>query len=104
MYKIYVFIPETHLEKVKSAMFKANGGRIGNYDCCSFEVEGEGQFRPLDGSSPYLGKVGAVEKVKEYKVEMVCLDQDLENIIQEMKKAHPYEEPAYDIIKLIDLK
>ncbi len=103
MYKISVFIPESHLEAVKSAMFEAGGGRIGDYDSCSWQCLGQGQFRPLEGSQPYLGQTGKVETVEEYKVEMVVEDSLAKAVIAAMKQAHPYEEPAYDVWQLAEL-
>ncbi|MDH5764518.1 MAG: YqfO family protein [Gammaproteobacteria bacterium] len=100
MYKISVFIPESHLEPVKSAMFKAGAGKIGDYDCCSWQTLGQGQFRPLANSNPYIGSTGNIEQVDEYKVEMVCEDNLVTTVIDAMKQAHPYEEPAYDVWKL----
>lgn len=103
MYKISVFIPESHLDAVKTAMFEAGAGRIGDYDSCAWQCLGTGQFRPLEGSNPYLGQQGAIETVQEYKVEMVCADDLIRPAIAAMKQAHPYEEPAYDVWKLEDL-
>ena len=100
MYKLSVFIPEPHLEQVKSSMFSAGAGRIGNYDCCSWQTLGQGQFRPLDKSQPYIGTQGEIERINEYKVEMVCEDNLISDVIAAMKQAHPYEEPAYDVWKL----
>ena len=104
VYKMCVYIPESHLEKVKTALFEAGAGRIGNYDSCSWQVLGEGQFRPLEGSAPHLGQKGIVEKVAEYKVELVCEDKLVKQVVSAMKKAHPYEEPAFDVWKLFDFK
>ena len=95
------YVPKTHLEEVKKAVFEAGAGRIGNYDCCSFEIEGLGQFRALPGSQPFLGKQGLVEQVVEVKVEMVCEDEKLPDIIQALKTSHPYETPAYYAIKTV---
>lgn len=103
MYKITLYVPVTHVESVKAAMFGAGAGRIGNYDCCAWQVLGVGQFRALAGANPFLGQIGAVEPVAEYKVEMVCAADSLKPAIQALKVAHPYEEPAYDVIKLLDL-
>lgn len=100
MYKICVYIPESHLQIVKDALFAAGAGRIGNYDSCCWQTEGEGQFRPLEGSAPYIGQRGAVEKVKEYKIELVCEETCIEAAIAALKQAHPYETPAYDVWKL----
>ena len=80
-------------------MFEAGAGRIGNYDCCAWQTRGEGQFRPLDGSSPFLGNQGQIEKVIEHKLEMVCEEQCLEAVIAALKRAHPYEEVAYTVIR-----
>jgi hypothetical protein len=103
MYKLSVFIPESHLEPVKNAMFEAGAGRIGDYDCCAWQCLGSGQFRPLDGASPFIGSKGELETVQEYKVEMVCADEHIHTAIDAMKQAHPYEEPAYDVWKLEEL-
>lgn len=102
MYKICFYVPESHAEQVKTAMFAAGAGKIGDYDSCCWQVLGEGQFRPLEGSQPYLGQQGAVEKVREFKVEMVCERQHMKAVIAALKQAHPYEEPAYDIQVLVD--
>ena len=100
MYKIVVFIPETHLEQVKESMFCAGAGKIGQYDSCCFETKGKGQFRPLKGSKAFVGKVGEVEMVDEIRLEMVVEDEFIKNVISNMKKTHPYEMPAYDVIRL----
>lgn len=107
MYKICVYVPESHLQGVKEALFTAGAGRIGNYDSCCWQVAGEGQFRPLQGSAPYIGSVengqsGKVEKVPEYKIELVCEDALIKAAIAAMRQAHPYETPAYDVWKLED--
>lgn len=102
MFKISVFIPEEHADALKRAMFNAGAGRIGNYECCSFETLGIGQFKPLKGANPFIGKPEQIEKVKELKVEMVCEDEYIRAVVEAMKKNHPYEMPAYDIIKLVE--
>ena len=103
MYKICVYVPENSVEKVKQALFDAGAGRIGNYDCCCWQTEGIGQFRPLENSNPAIGTLNEVEQVKEVKVELVCADDLVKSVIQAMKESHPYEEPAYDVWKLEDL-
>lgn len=100
MYKLCFYVPETHLEPVKEAVFDTGAGRIGDYDRCCWQVLGHGQFRPLEGSNPFLGKQGWVEQVSEYKVEMVCEDHLIEAAIEALLAAHPYEEPAFDVIAL----
>jgi hypothetical protein len=102
MYKLCFYVPESHLESVKTALFAAGAGRIGNYDSCVWQVLGEGQFRALDGSQPFIGQQNVVEKVAEWKVEMVCEDVLIRDVIAALKMAHPYEEPAYDVWRLED--
>jgi hypothetical protein len=99
IYRIEFYVPETHLEIVKNAMFKAGAGKIGNYDCCSWQVAGDGQFKALEGSDPYLGKIGKIEKVKEFKVELVCSRELIEKTVKALIDSHPYETPAYQIIE-----
>ncbi len=97
MYKLCFFVPESHLELVKSALFEAGAGRIGNYDCCAWQTLGQGQFRPLAGSEPYLGTTGEIERVAEYKVEMVCAEEVVAKAVAALRQAHPYEEPAFEV-------
>ena len=101
MYKLCFYVPETHLEAVKAAVFAAGAGRIGDYDSCSWEVLGRGQFRPLAGSKPFLGQQGEVEQVAEYRVEMVCDAASIRGAVAALKRAHPYEEPAWDVVTLV---
>jgi hypothetical protein len=102
MYKLVVFVPESHLGDVKQAMFAVGAGRIGNYDCCSWQTLGEGQFRPRVGSNPFIGTVDQVETVAEVRLEMVVDDGDIEPVITALYAAHPYEEPAYDCWRVED--
>lgn len=102
MYKICFYVPESAVEIVKQAMFTAGAGRIGNYDSCCWQVLGSGQFRPLENSQPNLGKLGEVEIVSEYKVEMVCEEKIMEDVVEALRQSHPYEEPAYNILRLED--
>ncbi|MFT7185733.1 MAG: hypothetical protein ACI84K_001116 [Pseudohongiellaceae bacterium] len=100
MLKISFFVPIKYAEKVKRAVFLTGAGQLGGYDNCSWETTGAGQFRPLSGSDPFLGKEGVLEKVEELKVEMVCRIECIEAAIAALKKTHPYETPAYEVIKL----
>ena len=100
LYKLEVYIPDTHLEQVKSAMFEAGAGRVGDYECCAWQTQGQGQYRPLAGASPHIGERGSIETVAEFKVEMVCAAEFVESVVQAMKSAHPYEEVAYSVIAL----
>lgn len=103
MYKLCVFVPQGHVEAVKDACFAAGAGRIGRYDRCAWQVLGEGQFRPLAGSRPHLGRQDVTETVAEYRVEMVCEDALVRAVVQALLEAHPYEEPAYDVYPLTAL-
>ena len=100
MYKLSYFVPKEAKESTKAALFKVGAGKFRNYDCCSFESEGMGQFRPLDSANPYIGKHNKIEYVKEYKVEMICEDALIKKAVEVLKEAHPYEEVAYEVIKL----
>lgn len=102
MYKFCFFVPEAHLESTKRAIFDAGGGRIGDYDRCAWQTLGKGQFRPLEGSNPHLGQHGELETVDEYKVELVCEDHLIREVVAAMKAAHPFEEPAYEVYRLED--
>ena len=102
MYKLGFYVPESHLEPVKAAVFAAGAGRIGDYDHCCWQVKGEGQFRPLSGSQPFQGHEGMLERLAEYRVEMVCDDEHIEAAIAALKQSHPYEVPSYQVIRLED--
>lgn len=101
MYKLSFYVPETHLEAVKAAVFATGAGRYKAYDNCCWQVPGVGQFRPLDNSQPFIGTLGQLEQVDEYKVEMICKANVITDAVQALLKAHPYEEPAYDIVKIL---
>jgi structural toxin protein (hemagglutinin/hemolysin) RtxA len=101
VYKLCFYVPKSHLETVKTAVFGAGAGRIGDYDHCCWQVMGQGQFRPLAGSNPHLGQLDRLEQVAEYRVEMVCEASCVRVAVQAMQDAHPYEEPAWDVIELV---
>lgn len=100
MYKLAFFVPASHVEQVKSTLFAAGAGRIGAYDSCSWQVLGQGQFRPLNGSAPFIGRVGEIETVQEWKVELVVADELIQRVVAALKDSHPYETPAYEVWKL----
>ena len=102
MYKICVYVPEKHVEKVKQALFDAGAGRIGNYDSCCWQTEGIGQFRPLQNSNPAIGSLNEVERVGEVKIELVCADELVKEAVRAIRDSHPYEEPALDVWKLVE--
>lgn len=100
MMKLCFYVPATHLETVKSAVFVAGAGRIGNYEHCAWQVTGQGQFRPLAGSNPFIGAQDQLETLEEYRVEMVCDDHCIVAVVAALRAAHPYEEPAFDVVRL----
>ncbi len=101
MYKLVFFVPASHLETVKEAVFAAGAGRQGHYDHCCWQTLGYGQFRPLEGSSPFIGAQDKVEVVPEYRVEMLCEEAAIKNVVHALRRAHPYEEPAFDILQTV---
>ncbi len=100
MYKLNFYVPKKEKESVKQALFEIGVGKYKNYDQCSFETLGVGQFRPINGANPFLGKVDKVQRVEEYKVEMLCCDELIKEAIRVLKEAHPYEEVAYEIFEI----
>ena len=104
MYKLCFYVPVDAAESVKQAIFDAGGGCIGNYDCCAWQVLGEGQFRPCAGANPAIGDVGALEKLSEYQVELVVAKDKLAGVLRALKTAHPYEEPAFGVFEMVDVE
>jgi len=102
LYKIITYVPETHAAKLREAMAKAGAGRLGNYEACSFSSKGIGRFRPLKGAKPFLVKQGIIEEVKEERIEVVALKENVKKIIKVIRETHPYEEPAFEIIPLVN--
>jgi dinuclear metal center YbgI/SA1388 family protein len=98
--KLVVFVPESHREAVQEAIWRAGAGHIGQYDCCSFEAEGTGTFRPGEGTNPYIGSQGRLERVKEFRIETILPESIRGAVVHAMLRAHPYEEPAYDLYPL----
>jgi structural hemagglutinin/hemolysin toxin protein RtxA len=103
-YKLVFFVPESYKEAVKKALFKQGAGLYQGYDCCAWETLGQGQFRPLDNSQPFIGQKNVIEKIEEYRVEMLCQSQHIKAILQTLIECHPYEVPAYEVwpIKSLD--
>ncbi len=102
--KIVVHVPVTHSTELIQAMGDAGAGKIGNYSHCSFRSQGTGTFLPLDGANPTVGKVGLFEEVAEDRIEMTCAVHLLPAVIAAIEKAHPYEEPTYDIYERFEIQ
>ncbi len=101
MYLVVVYVPVSHRDVLIEAMGKAGGGRIGDYEACTWSVLGQGQFRPLAGANPHIGSVGSLEQVAEYRVEMVCEKARVKAVLAAMVEAHPYEEPAHHVLPIL---
>lgn len=98
--KLVVFVPLTHVDVVRQALGEAGAGKIGNYQFCSFSSRGTGRFIPVEGAKPVIGQIGALELVEEERIEVVVPRSILPDVITAMKKAHPYDEIAYDLYPL----
>lgn len=99
-YKIVVFVPRGHEDAVRDAMAREGAGHIGNYSHCTFQAPGQGTFLPLEGSHPYIGSQGKLERADESRLETLVRERSLGKVIEAMLKAHPYEEVAYDVFEL----
>lgn len=97
-YHLAFYVPEDHLEPVLEAIFAAGAGRYKDYDKCAWTTRGQGRFRPLENSDPYIGRQMEDTKVDEIKVECMVKKEYAEAVKEAMIKAHPYEEPAYHFI------
>ncbi len=102
MYTLIFYVPEDHLEAVKDAIFAEGAGAIGDYQNCCWQVLGQGQFQPMAGSQPFIGTQGQLEKVAEWRVELVVDAMYIKPVIAALKAAHPYEEPAYAVYALAE--
>jgi dinuclear metal center YbgI/SA1388 family protein len=101
--KWVVYVPPENAEAVRAAVFDAGAGRIGDYSCCSWSVSGTGQFLPHEGATPAIGRVGTVERLAEDRVEVIAAARRRSAVLAAMRGAHPYEEPAFDVIPLAPL-
>lgn len=100
---IVITVPETHADAVREAMGRAGAGKVGDYSYCSYSVKEIGRFMPNKGATPYLGKEGILEEVIEERIETVCSRVVLEHVLEEIKKAHPYEETVIDIYPVYEI-
>jgi len=98
--KLYTYVPHKSLEKVKKALFNAGAGEINNYQNCAFETEGTGSFMPIKSANPYIGKLNQAVAINETKLEILLPNYKKNEVLKALKKSHPYEEVAYELIKL----
>lgn len=99
-YQLSFYVPENEVEQVKNALFALGAGQQGDYEHACWQCLGTGQFRPLDAANPTIGKIGALTRVSEFKVEMLCSADRIEAVVRKLKEVHPYEEPAFTVIQL----
>ncbi|MBI2622161.1 hypothetical protein HYW66_00810 [Candidatus Microgenomates bacterium] len=102
--KIAVYVPESHADIVRQAMGNAGAGVIGNYSHCTFSIKGKGNYKPLEEAKPFIGEVGKFEEVEEERIETVCPQKKVKEVIKAIKKVHPYDEVALDIYPLLSEK
>jgi len=100
MFKLVVFVPKENVDEMISALGNAGGGVIGDYSHCTFRSEGTGTFYPMLGARPYLGNIGELNRVDEYRLEILVSPDRIEGVIKTMLDVHPYEEVAYDIYEV----
>jgi hypothetical protein len=103
MLKIFVIVPIANTDELINAMSGAGAGIIGNYSHNAFITSGMGNWKSEEGAHPTIGEVGKMSREPENKVEMICPEEKLEAVIKAIRKVHPYEEPAIDVIKLFDI-
>jgi len=97
IFKLVIFIPAEHFEEVKTGILKTSAGHLGNYSHTSFSSKGQGTFKPLAGSEPYIGDIGKLNKVDEYRFETIVKKSDIKGVLKIMHELHPYEKIAYDL-------
>ena len=102
-FKLVYFVPEEARDATREACFSAGGGRIGDYERCSWSTRGTGTFLAGEGADPAIGEVGQEEHVAEYRVEVVVPEESLSAVLDALREAHPYEEVAYDLYPLHEL-
>jgi len=98
--KLVVFVPNDHAEKVRNVLFNAGAGKIGNYDACSFNSQGEGTFRAGESAHPFVGQINVIHQEPETRIETIIPTYITSKAVKAMLEAHPYEEVAYDLIPL----
>ena len=98
--KLAVYVPLAEAEAVRSAITAAGAGHIGHYSDCTFQVAGQGTFLPGEGTTPFIGEAGYLTRVEEARIETIFPAEQEGRVVRAMKKAHPYEEPAYDLYPL----
>lgn len=104
MLKVFVLVPKENVDTLIDAMANAGAGVLGNYSHNAFVTDGTGNWKSEEGAHPTIGEVGKLSKEPESKVEMLCSEEKLEEVVKAIRSVHPYEEPAIDIIQLFSHK
>ena len=100
MYKLNYYVPKEAKESTKEALFAIGVGKFDNYELCAWETLGYGQFKPVGSANPHIGELDKLERVEEYKVELICHDTLIHQALEVLKEIHPYEEVAYEVLKM----
>ena len=103
MLKLIYYVPESHLETTKTAIFAAGAGGIGNYEHCAWQVLGTGQFKPMQGAHPFIGELDLLEQIPEWRVETIVPEDKAKKVAKALKASHPYEEPAFEFIQMVEI-
>jgi len=97
LYKLIFFVPVENCESVKQAIFETQAGSLGNYANCCWQTLGEGEFIPTGFAAPHIGEINKVQKVPEYRVEILCTQENVELAVKALITHHPYEKPAFEV-------
>lgn len=103
MLKLIYYVPESHLDSTKLAIFEAGAGGIGNYEHCAWQVLGTGQFKPVKGANPFIGEVDSLERIPEWRIETIVPEVKAKQVAKALKASHPYEEPAFEFIQIMHI-
>lgn len=101
LYKLEIFVPESHFQVVRGALWSVDAGHIGNYDQCLSWSRVSSCWRPLEGTAPYDGTIGRLSEAEEIKIEVCCLAQRLNETLGAIKQVHPYEEPVIYVLPVL---
>ena len=104
LYKLIFNVPLSHADQVRKAIGDAGAGQVGNYSHCSFSVRGKGRFIPNEKANPHVGKAGQYEEVEEEQVQVDVMQNKIQDVIDALLKAHPYEEVGFEIYEQLDWK
>jgi len=102
MVKIVIYVPATHGDEVRKVLGESGAGHTGKYEFCSFSQRGEGRFKPGEGTDPFIGTQGELEVVVEERIETICPRRIAKDVIEAVRKVHPYEDMAFDVYPLLN--